>query len=1008
MRVALLSYNAQLHNAIGNQVAEKVRFFQERGAEVRVYVQDARRLHADLHTVTSEVHHITPDGPVWDYLRQADLVIAVYAQACELWQYLPMLTGLGPRILFDYHGVTPPNLWHDQQREGLHASQRERGYVWFADHAITASEFTCHELQHATKFDVEQITAMPLPIDLAHFRPNPGERYLHDKLGIAGRILLYVGRFAGNKRVPILIDALAAIADTTLHAIIVGDASDFYAAEQLRCEELARTLGVGERVHFLTNVADADLPRVYQSADVFVVPSLHEGFCVPVVEAMACGVPVIASRSAALPETIADAGLTFVPDDAADLARQLRRVLSTERMETPPRMKRVAVVSFRFGSGIVGGAETSLGVMARALHDAGHDVRVFTTCTASESGWTNELPAGNVTIDGLQVERFPIDPHDAVAHGQTVRAILDADGRVSPEIERQYLEQSIHSSALLGALRECENEFDAILVGPYLFGLTVDIVTAFSRKTLLVPCFHDEALARLSIWARSFSTAGGLLYHSPEEKDYAQRCLGVNHPNAREIGTYLPTGAETARLEFRRRGVVYCGRYSTQKNVPLLLDWARYYQAERPEKLDFIFMGQGDVTLPREPWLRDLGRVENHVKQAVLGNALALVQLSTNESLSIVALEAWARSTPVIAHHDCAVLRGQIARSRGGATVADYAAFAAVLDDLQANQDAWRERGESGRAYVGAKYGSIGTYTQTLTDAIDTMHRPLAEQMRASGIRRAHELSRERWQERFAELIDRVLSEPTRCVHAHIEIEPLRVACHSSVGTRTLLLPIRLRNVGTHAAASDGPARTMIACEIVDADTKHAVAECQWTNIGSLLAPGQTHTVALPITLPDSSGTFVLRLGCVRPNSCGASAHVEVPLVIAERSDTRETGCASSFLDCVQETLPITQQLQQLPSDYVDVTEGRFAPVKRWIKRKLLNNFKQAYVDGLSRQQSQVNGQMVVMIQQLAECCSLLDHAVQGLHRRLDGLETKMEQIASDHAAQSPTEEIHG
>jgi hypothetical protein len=66
--------------------------------------------------------------------------------------------------------------------------------------------------------------------------------------------------------------------------------------------------------------------------------------------------------------------------------------------------------------------------------------------------------------------------------------------------------------------------------------------------------------------------------------------------------------------------------------------------------------------------------------------------------------------------------------------------------------------------------------------------------------------------------------------------------------------------------------------------------------------------------------------------------------------------------------------------------------VKRLIKRKLLNNFKRAYVDVLSRQQSQVNGQVVLMIQQLAECCSMLDNAVGLLHQRLDGLEAKMEQ----------------
>src|SRR5438552_9551394 len=106
MRVALLSYNAQLHNAVGNHVAEMVRFFQERGAEVRLFVQNARRLHPDLRSCAVEVHQPRTDGSVWNDLRQADLLFAIYAQYHDLLQYLPLLAGTGPRIVFDYLGVT--------------------------------------------------------------------------------------------------------------------------------------------------------------------------------------------------------------------------------------------------------------------------------------------------------------------------------------------------------------------------------------------------------------------------------------------------------------------------------------------------------------------------------------------------------------------------------------------------------------------------------------------------------------------------------------------------------------------------------------------------------------------------------------------------------------------------------------------------------------------------------------------------------------------------------------
>ena len=843
MRVALLSGNAPLFNAIGNQIAEKVRFFQERGAEVRLFVQDARRLHPEVRSCCVEVPNPTEAGPVWDYLRRADLVFAVYAQYHDLLQYLPRLAGIGPRLVLDYHGVTPPELWPDHQRERLDQSARQRGYVWCADHALTTSQSNRRELLQATHFPSDHATTLPLVVDTQRFSDEPRERFLQHKLGIDGPILLFVGRIAGNKRVPLLIEALARLKDQRAQAVLIGDCSDIYAEEGERCRTLAEQLGVLDRVHFLDQLNDAELPRAYRSADVLVMPSLHEGFCLPVIEAMACGLPVIASRSAALPETVGDAGLTFVPDDVEDLLRQIRRVLDSAPVQQRAKeARRVAIVCFRFGPDIVGGAETSLRTMAKALQSAGHHVEVFTTCTKSESHWKNELPAGTLTLDGLTVHRFPIDAHDAAAHGEIVRTILEADGVVSPQMAQRYLDQSIHSSALLEALRLRRGDFDAIGTGPYLFGLSADVAAQFAGQTLLVPCFHDEALARLEHWPQVYGNVGGLLYHSTEEQNFAQQRLGINHPNVRVIGTHLATSRTAAVRERLRaislpdgRGslviqsrpyVVYCGRYSAQKNVPLMLDWMRRYQAERPGQLDLVLLGQGDVKLPSESWLHDLGRTDEPTKRSALAGAKALVQLSKNESLSLVALEAWAERTPIIAHRDCAVLAGQIERSQGGITVADYETFANALDDLQANEAIWRERGMNGQVHVDRHYACADKYVNRLADAIGQMSLPIREQMRTRGLQRAQEFARERWQARFAEFVESLLTQPARNMRDNLKIESLRATCQAAPGTRTLLLPVRLANAGTHAAVPEGPGRTVVCCEIREEGGERVVVSC--------------------------------------------------------------------------------------------------------------------------------------------------------------------------------------
>jgi hypothetical protein len=90
--------------------------------------------------------------------------------------------------------------------------------------------------------------------------------------------------------------------------------------------------------------------------------------------------------------------------------------------------------------------------------------------------------------------------------------------------------------------------------------------------------------------------------------------------------------------------------------------------------------------------------------------------------------------------------------------------------------------------------------------------------------------------------------------------------------------------------------------------------------------------------------------------------------------------------------------LQQLPADYVDVTEGAFASVKRLIKRKALQNFKHAYVDVLSRQQSQVNGHLVLMVQQLAECCAMLDQRLAALEKTRAEVTATADSQCSHHA----------
>ncbi|MBI3412373.1 MAG: glycosyltransferase [Planctomycetes bacterium] len=1023
MRVGLISHSGRARDAIGNQLAEKLAFFLERGADVRVYLQTLAGLHPRLTEYAELVNKVAAVGPAWEYLADSDFVLVDYSQFYELLHFLPLLAGKKPRIALDYLGVTPPELWTGPNREALHLGQTQRGLVWCADAAIVHSRRSRAELQRATGFPLERIFQIGLVAELECIVDTPsvpGSHPIIPNLG-DGRLLLFVGRLAGNKRVPILIEALSRLRghQPPFHAAIVGDHGDVYAEEHLGCRELAIQLGVEDRVHFLGQISAEELSALYRSAAALVLPSVHEGFCLPVIEAMAHGLPVIAARSSALPETVGDAGLTFTPDDADDLARQIRRVLgragsvsdrSRPAADPTPLASascskgRIAIACFRFADDIVGGAERSLRTIALTLRRAGYDVEIFTTCNRHESDWVNELPAGSVVEHGLSVHRFAMDAHDRERHLEAVRQIIEADGRVDTALEAAYLRHSIHSSALIEALGRRADEFGAIITGPYLFGLTWDIARAFPEKTLLLPCFHDEPIARLAQWPKVFGQVGGILYHSPEEQDLAQADLGVNHPRAFEIGTWMEQSLPVRQIDRNKEHayLVYCGRFSAQKDVPRLLEYAANYEALHPGRFRWLFLGQGETPIPEKPWLVNLGRLSEERKREVLRDAAALVQLSRHESLSLVALEAWAEGTPVIVDRACAVLRGQVERALGGRAIDGLDDFVAALDDLWDHPQIWRDKGLCGQAYVRRRYGSEDEFAARLQEALDALTTPLRDHMRRRGCKRAEAFTRTAWRQAFGQFVEKLLDAAPRTYREEIELQPCQSRLRASLGARHLLASVRVHNRGSHAAVAEGPGRTCLFCEVIDEISGKQAAPLESACLPALVPPGQMQIAALPVRIPQQPGQYLLRAWAGRSGSDPGTTATIIELEVTPDASAEISGLVGPLLEHAREALAEADRLKRLPEDYVDVTLGRFARLKRWLKGKLLGNFKRAYVDVLSRQQSQVNQKLMTAVQQLADCCAALEHALREC-RRTDLQSVQKEGAAADGLQIRPT-----
>lgn len=178
--------------------------------------------------------------------------------------------------------------------------------------------------------DPDRIAVVPCGVNLGHFRPmDPAEA--RSRLGIRADepLLLYVGRFAPVKGVPRLLEALARSEHCPRPRLLVvgGDGPGAGALEALR--QLARALGVADRVTFAGRVEQGALPPYYAAADLLAVPSHYESFGLVALEALACGTRVVASAVGAMDEVLSQGGGELVTDPSAEaLARALDRVLS--------------------------------------------------------------------------------------------------------------------------------------------------------------------------------------------------------------------------------------------------------------------------------------------------------------------------------------------------------------------------------------------------------------------------------------------------------------------------------------------------------------------------------------------------------------------------------------------------------------------------------------------------------------------------------------------------------
>lgn len=310
-------------DAIGNEVLGIQRVLRRAGYVSDIFVETAdprlEFLTVDYHELRAASH---PDNLLIHHF-------SIGSHASRIAYALP------DRMAFIYHNVTPPEFFlgvHDELVKLCYLGRRElRAYAARCDLAIGDSEFNRAELE-ALGFNPTAV--LPVVPDFEHLAVagNPAQLSLFDD---EWTNVLFVGRMIPNKRIEEVIRIFHAYKrwyNRRSRLLLVGDYSNFprYMA---MLHHFVATLGAAD-VHFLGHVSNEELTAYYDSADVFLCASEHEGFCVPIMEAFHVGVPVVAKAATAVPATMDGGGLLFDREDPGIVAGLVDAVVRDERLRS--------------------------------------------------------------------------------------------------------------------------------------------------------------------------------------------------------------------------------------------------------------------------------------------------------------------------------------------------------------------------------------------------------------------------------------------------------------------------------------------------------------------------------------------------------------------------------------------------------------------------------------------------------------------------------------------------
>ena len=372
-------------------------------------------------------------------------------------------------------------------------------------------------------------------------------------------------------------------------------------------------------------------------------------------------------------------------------------------------MKKIGFVTSWYGENISGGAETELRGIVTHLQEAGVELEVLTTCVKDFAGdWNVDYyKEGAYDVQGICVRRFPVRKRDTLAFDAVNYKFMN-NLAVTREEEETFMREMVNSPKLYEYMKEHQEEYALYVFIPYMFGPTYYGIQVCPEKAVLISCFHDESYVYMDIFKEVFSKLKGIIFLAKPEQELANRVFDLSNVNQGMLGAGVDSVYEGHAEDFVKKYkidspfILYAGRKDEGKNVHTLIRYFMEYKKRNVSDMKLVLIGGGNIDIPKEGKndILDLGYVPIQDKFDAYAAAKLLCQPSKNESFSLVIMESWLCSRPVLVHENCAVTKNFAIEAKGGLFFKDYYDFEGCVNYYLEHEEIADKMGENGREYV--------------------------------------------------------------------------------------------------------------------------------------------------------------------------------------------------------------------------------------------------------------------------------------------------------------------